>query len=84
MREITKREQVITYMKKNSIDLLCMQETKIPSSSIEQRDNYIFVCFQHRRQEEQTTMEWGSATTEESNNIETIIYSIAAIWQKWK
>ena len=43
MREITKREQVITYMEKNSIDLLCMQETKIPSSSIEQRDNYIFV-----------------------------------------
>ena len=42
MGEITKREQVITYMKKNSIDLLCLQET-IPSSSIEQRDNYIFV-----------------------------------------
>ena len=36
MREITKREQVITYMKKNSIDLLCLQESKIPSSSIEQ------------------------------------------------
>ena len=43
MRGITKREQVITYMKKNPIDLLCLQETKIPSSSIEQRDNYIFL-----------------------------------------
>ena len=43
MREITKREQVITYLKKNSINLLCLQETKIPSSSIEQRDSYIFV-----------------------------------------
>ena len=41
MREITKRERIITYMKKSSIDLLCVQETKIPSSSIEQRDNYI-------------------------------------------
>ena len=40
MREITKREQVITYMKKN---LLCLQEAKIPSSSIEQRDYSIFV-----------------------------------------
>ena len=30
-------------MKKNSIDLLCLQETKIPSSSIEQRDKYMFV-----------------------------------------
>ena len=28
MREITKREQVITHLKKNSIDLLCLQETK--------------------------------------------------------
>ena len=37
MREITKREQVITYMKKSSIDLLCLQETKIQSSSIERR-----------------------------------------------
>ena len=44
MREITKREQVVTYMKKkSSIDLLCLQETKIPSSSIEQRDSCIFV-----------------------------------------
>ena len=43
MREITTTEQVITYMKKNSIDLLCLQETKIPSSSIERRDKYIFV-----------------------------------------
>ena len=30
-------------MKKNSIDLLCLQETKIPSSCIEQRDKYLFV-----------------------------------------
>ena len=43
MREITKREQVATYIKKNSIDLLCLQETKTPSSSIEHRDKYIFV-----------------------------------------
>ena len=43
MREITEREQVITYMKKNSIDLLCLQETKIPSYNIEQRNSYIFV-----------------------------------------
>ena len=38
MREITKREQIITYMKKNSVDSLCLQGTKIPSSSIEQRE----------------------------------------------
>ena len=43
MREISKREQVVTHMKKNSIDLLCFQEAKIPSSSIEQRSNYAFV-----------------------------------------
>jgi hypothetical protein len=43
MKEISKREQVVTYMKHNSIDLLCVQETKIPSSSIEQRGNYVFV-----------------------------------------
>ena len=43
MRETTNREQIITYMKKNSIDLLCSQETKIPSSSIEQRDDHICV-----------------------------------------
>ena len=43
MKEISKREQVVIYMKNNSIDLLCMQETKIPSSSIEQRGNYVFV-----------------------------------------
>ena len=42
MREITKRSY-ITYMNKNLIYLLCLQETKIPSSSIEQRDKYIFV-----------------------------------------
>ena len=43
MKEITKGEQVITQMKKNSIDILCLQETKVPSSSIEQRDKYIFL-----------------------------------------
>ena len=43
LKEITKREQVITYMKSNSIDLLCLQETKIPSSSVEQKGNYVFV-----------------------------------------
>ena len=43
MRVITKREQTITYMQKNSIDLLCLQETKTPSSSVEQRDKHIFV-----------------------------------------
>ena len=43
MGEISKREQVVTYMKKNTIDLLCLQETTIPSSSIEQRSNYAFV-----------------------------------------
>ena len=43
MRVISKREQVVTYMKKNTIDLLCLQETKIPSSSIEQRSKYAFV-----------------------------------------
>ena len=43
MKEISKREQVVTYMKNNSIDLLCIQETKVPSSSIEQRGNYVFV-----------------------------------------
>ena len=30
MREITKREQVLTYMKQSSIDLLCLQETTNP------------------------------------------------------
>ena len=43
LKEITKREQVITYMKINSLDLLCLQETKIPISSIEQKGNYVFV-----------------------------------------
>ena len=43
MKEISKREQTVIYMKKNNIDLLCLQETKIPSSSIEQRSNYVFV-----------------------------------------
>ena len=28
MREITKRERIITYMKKNSTYLICLQETK--------------------------------------------------------
>ena len=80
MREITKREQVVTYMKKNSIDLLCLQETKIPSSSIEQRDNYIYIYmyFQHRKQEEQTTMEWAFAITERLNSTEIITSSTAA------
>ena len=43
MEEISKRGQVVTCVKKNSIDFLCLQETKIPSSSIEQRSNYVFV-----------------------------------------
>ena len=41
MRDISKREQVVTYMKKNSIDSLCLQENEIPSSSTEQRSNYV-------------------------------------------
>ena len=85
VREITKREQVITYMKKNSTDLLCLQETKIPSSSIEQRDKYmciyiyIYLCSLHRRQGEQTTMEWVAAIIEELRNTETITFNIVAI-----
>ena len=44
MREIScKREHVVTYMKKHSIDLSCLPETKIPSPSIEQKNNYAFV-----------------------------------------
>ena len=43
MKEISKTEQIVTYLKKNDIDFLCLQETKIPSSSIEQRSNFIFV-----------------------------------------
>ena len=82
MREITKREQVITYMKRNSIDLLCLQET-IPSSSIEQRDNYIFVF---------PTSETGGADhhgvgfcyNSKINNTEITTSNIAATWQKWK
>ena len=60
MREITKREQVITDMKKSPIYLLCLRETKIPSSSIEQRDKYIFV-FSTSETVEQTTTQWVSA-----------------------
>ena len=65
MREITKREQVVTYMKKNSIDLLCLQET-IPSSSIVRawsKGINMYLCSLLRTQEEQTTTEWAFATT---------------------
>ena len=43
MREITKREQVTTYMKNKGLDIVCLQEPNIPSSSIEQRDEFSFV-----------------------------------------
>ena len=84
MREITKREQVITHMEKDSIDLLCLQETKIPSSSIEQRDNIIYVYYQHRKQVEQTTMEWVFAIIEESISTGIITSNIAATWRRWR
>ena len=43
MREITKGEPVTTYMKNKGLDIVCLQETKIPSSSMEQRGEFSFV-----------------------------------------
>ena len=43
MREITKREQLTTYMKNKGLDIVRLQEIKIPSSSLEQRGEFTFV-----------------------------------------
>ena len=43
MREITKREQLTTYMKNKGLDIVCLQETKILSSSLKQRGEFTFV-----------------------------------------
>ena len=43
MMDITKREEIILQMEKHSIDIMCLQETKIPHSCYEVRKGYTFV-----------------------------------------
>ena len=43
MRDPVKREEIITQMDANGIDIMCLQETKIPDSCYEVRKGYTFV-----------------------------------------
>ena len=43
MRDPVKREEIITQMEANGIDIMCLQETKIPDSCYEVRKGYTFV-----------------------------------------
>ena len=43
MRDPVKREEKITQMEANGIDIMCIQETKIPDSCYEIRKGYTFV-----------------------------------------
>ena len=46
MKEITKIEQIITHMIAHRIDILCLQETKMPGSNLERKDTH--ACIFHR------------------------------------
>ena len=43
VRDPVKREEIITQMETNGIDIMCLQETKIPDSCYEVRKGYTFV-----------------------------------------
>ena len=43
MRDPVKREEVITQMETNGIDIMCLQDTTIPDSCCEIRKGYTFV-----------------------------------------
>ena len=43
MRDPVKREEIITQMDSNRIDIMCLQETKHPDSCYEVRKGYTFV-----------------------------------------
>ena len=43
MKDITKREQIITHMIEHKIDILCLQETKMPGSNAERKHTHSFI-----------------------------------------
>ena len=43
MRDPVKREEVIVQMERYNIDIMCLQEAKIPDSCYEVREGFIFV-----------------------------------------
>uniref|UniRef100_UPI00404B0406 endonuclease/exonuclease/phosphatase family protein n=1 Tax=Flavobacterium sp. TaxID=239 RepID=UPI00404B0406 len=43
MKEFAKREQIIQEMISRKIDIMCIQETKLPSSTVEKRKGHTFV-----------------------------------------
>ena len=45
MGDPIKREEIITQMEKNGIDIMCLQETKIPDSCYEVRKGYALAFF---------------------------------------
>ena len=42
MRDQVKREEIVTQMDANGIDIMCLQETEIPDSCYEVRKGYTF------------------------------------------
>ena len=40
MKQFTKREQIITHMIEHKITILCLQETKMPGSTVERKDTH--------------------------------------------
>eukprot|EP00972_Heterocapsa_arctica_P045850 6767694-Heterocapsa_arctica.AAC.1 len=41
--ETSNREQIMQHMKKHDISILCLQETRIPHSCVEDKQGYTFV-----------------------------------------
>ena len=68
---------MITHMIKYKIDILCLQETKMPGSNVERQHTHSLIS--HRIYKEiSNTMESDFASTTEWKNTEAITYNIPA------
>lgn len=76
MCEISKREQLLEYMKRHGIDIAAIQETKIPQAAEERRKGYILL-FSSSVAQGRENGEYVGATKKLSNPIEYNTHYIA-------
>ncbi len=53
LKESSKREQIMQHMEKHNISILCLQETRIPHSCVEDKQGYTFIFSSHSTSNEE-------------------------------
>ena len=77
MKEITKREQIITQMIEHKIGILCLQETKMPGSNVERKGTHPFISSSDIQGNEEHHGV-GFCLNHKMENTEIITYNIPA------